>query len=271
MILFLVEDRMAFRIVRQRKEARRNVKLDEIFQERDKAQTGNITYDQLAEIYRIYEVDLDEGRAARITDENGLIAKADFVTLAKDTHLLDFEGVFGEATNLLSPKKSRRRPASQRRNGAGGGSGGQAEQSPGKTCPGSLVYYLTCCCSEDETNGENKEGQGEQPMDKIETAFRKFDLDGDGFLSWHEFQLFGKDLQPQQALRIFNSCNKAGDGMISLAEFREMVNRKPRTSTSSDMRGEEGGEEKKESEEVKEEIVEVEVEKGGIKEVALGE
>ena len=47
---------MAFRILRMRKEARRNAKLDEIFQERDKEGTGLISYEQLEDIYRIYQV-----------------------------------------------------------------------------------------------------------------------------------------------------------------------------------------------------------------------
>ena len=47
---------MAFRILRLRKEARRNAKLDEIFQERDKGGTGLISYEQLEDIYRIYQV-----------------------------------------------------------------------------------------------------------------------------------------------------------------------------------------------------------------------
>jgi Ca2+-binding EF-hand superfamily protein len=47
---------MAFRILRLRKEARRNAKLDEIFQERDKEGTGLISYEQLEDIYRIYQV-----------------------------------------------------------------------------------------------------------------------------------------------------------------------------------------------------------------------
>ena len=64
---------MAFRVVRQRREARKNAKIEEIFQvekkrkiisaivilmlqERDKNQTGKITLEQLTDIYRIYEV-----------------------------------------------------------------------------------------------------------------------------------------------------------------------------------------------------------------------
>ena len=47
---------MAFRILRLRKEARRNAKLDEIFQERDREGNGLISYEQLEDIYRIYQV-----------------------------------------------------------------------------------------------------------------------------------------------------------------------------------------------------------------------
>ena len=55
---------MAFRILRLRKEARRNAKLDEIFQERDKEGTGLISYEQLEEIYRIYQVREGGGKYA---------------------------------------------------------------------------------------------------------------------------------------------------------------------------------------------------------------
>ena len=43
---------------------------------------------------------------------------------------------------------------------------------------------LACFCSDKKMPAEVREGQ----MDKVELAFRMFDLDGDGFLSWEEFQ-----------------------------------------------------------------------------------
>ena len=44
---------------------------------------------------------------------------------------------------------------------------------------------LACFCSDKKV----EEISGDQDrMDKVEFAFRKFDADGDGFLSWEEFQ-----------------------------------------------------------------------------------
>ena len=42
---------------------------------------------------------------------------------------------------------------------------------------------LACFCSDNIV-----EELLEDKMDKVEFAFRKFDSDGDGFLSWEEFQ-----------------------------------------------------------------------------------
>ena len=42
---------------------------------------------------------------------------------------------------------------------------------------------LACFCSDGRV-----EDLLEDKMDKVEFAFRKFDSDGDGYLSWEEFQ-----------------------------------------------------------------------------------
>ena len=46
---------MAFRIIRQRREARRAAKLEEIWTERERGR-GKISLDQLQDIYRVYQV-----------------------------------------------------------------------------------------------------------------------------------------------------------------------------------------------------------------------
>ena len=49
-----------------------------------------ITLDQLIDIFRIYEVDLDVEAAQSITDSAGFITKEDFMKFGKDRNLVDF-------------------------------------------------------------------------------------------------------------------------------------------------------------------------------------
>ena len=60
-----------------------------------------------------------------------------------------------------------------------------------------LLYFLLkssllCCCvvEEEEFNTEL-----EPCLERVEAAFRKFDLDGDGFVSWEEFKQVRKMVQ----------------------------------------------------------------------------
>ena len=79
-------------------------------------------------------------------------------------------------------------------------------------------------------------------MDRVEDAFRKFDTDGDGFIDWEEFKHVAKNLDTEEAKRIFATCDQvmelfrvwalkvfflfqSGDNKISLDEFRGMAGR----------------------------------------------
>jgi len=62
-------------------------------------------------------------------------------------------------------------------------------------------------------------------MDRVELAFRKFDLNQDGYLSREEFDQMMKNVGKEQADRIFRSCDTSGDNKISLEEFRTMLSK----------------------------------------------
>ena len=85
----------------------------------------------------------------------------------------------GEAILLLSPRKTRKQP--KKTQSSPGVPGPQRQKGGGereRSCS-----MLACFCSDGRV-----EDLVEDKMDKVEFAFRKFDSDGDGFLSWEEFQ-----------------------------------------------------------------------------------
>ena len=59
---------------------------------------------------------------------------------------------------------------------------------------------------------KKKENQGEaqfrEDLDRVESAFRKFDVDGDGFIDWKEFKKVTQNMDSEQARRIFHSCDQ---------------------------------------------------------------
>ena len=113
----------------------------------------------------------------------GAISREDFIHFAKETHLLDFEcSAMGEAILLLSPRKSRKALQSSKKTAVKTKPSAPETSASGgrdQTCS-----MLACFCSD----GKVEELMEEKKMDKVEFAFRKFDSDEDGFLSWEEFQ-----------------------------------------------------------------------------------
>jgi len=204
---------MAFRVVRLRREARRNAKLEEIFQERDKAGNGTLDMEMVHDIFRIYEVDLDEAASSKYADAEGLVTKAEFVRLGQDYKLLDFTGG-GIGKPPSTPRKKSKKTG---------------EDDLEKVPP--LLTPLLCCCPGHAAVSPTVDCRD----NKVETAFRMFDVDQDGFLSWEEFQQMGKNtaMSQEQALRIFQGCDQTGRGKVSLEEFQEFANRKPPPQASA--------------------------------------
>ena len=56
-----------------------------------------------------------------------------------------------------------------------------------------------------------------QEKDKVLIAFTMWDTDGDGFLSWEEFQKISNNtcMSQEQAIRIFQHCDKVGGRVVS--------------------------------------------------------
>ena len=61
---------MAFRVIKQRREARRNAKLEEIFLERDKLQNETISSQDMQDVFRMYGVSDIMGDMGTLLDVN---------------------------------------------------------------------------------------------------------------------------------------------------------------------------------------------------------
>ena len=61
------------------------------------------------------------------------------------------------------------------------------------------------------------QAQFKEDLDRVETAFRKFDVDGDGFIDWKEFKEVTKNIDSEQARRIFHSCDQVAEDRTVVA------------------------------------------------------
>lgn len=191
---------MAHRVMRNKRHQRWTQRLNEIFQEWDKSQTGQISLESMTEIYRIYKVDLKVDDVRARLDKNGNIRKNDFIEFSIETKLLDLaDRKISEGGQSKIVKTSQRKERSQSESQSGG---------------------LLCCFPQRRTKKKD------DVPDKVEAAFNKFDTDGNGFIDWSEFKQLASQLDPEQARRIFEACDSSGDRQISLEEFRTMANMK---------------------------------------------
>ena len=66
---------MAFRVIKQRREARRNAKLEEIFLERDKLQNETISSQDMMDVFRMYGVSNTMGSLSDVRRHHGDIIR----------------------------------------------------------------------------------------------------------------------------------------------------------------------------------------------------
>jgi len=77
-------------------------------------------------------------------------------------------------------------------------------------------------------DGEKKGGIPTEPRDagkQAEIAFRLYDKDKDGFITKSEMEKLSKTLTKEQIDKVFARFDADGDGRLSYAEFRKMMNK----------------------------------------------
>lgn len=230
---------MAFRVIKQRREARRNAKLEEIFQERDKMQNETISVEDMKDVFRIYGLELSKTQVNKISNSEGFIEKADFIKCAQDMKLLDFTGRKVDPSLMMGFKDNKKeqdpnikiyrayRPyvsvVLHTPNQTPKKEKEKEKEKPLERKESSLKLLLHCCSSQMMLSPDI-----EDPNDRVEVAFRRLDSDGDGYLHLEDFVHIGwpiveNNVDQNQLQRIFHHCDQTGDGRVSLQEFRELA------------------------------------------------
>jgi len=192
---------MAFRVIREKREAARNKKLNEIFMERGDPEGERISLDQMREVFRMYEVDFDEEAASKACANSGSpdhMNRFEFMKFGKDCKLLDMEG----------KKEAPETPEKHNKHGWE-----QHDQTMGMGKGSRLCGCFPCCHKEPPQ------------LDRVELAFKRIDTNHDGVISWKEFQRSSEAVNHGQKRRIFETLDTNHDHVVSLDEFENMANR----------------------------------------------
>jgi len=183
-------------MMKKRAEAARRKRIDHVFVKADDNSNGKITPQQMIKLFtangEVVDADLEKD-AKGLAERDGWILKQNFIKYALGTDLCkddpSQERVFSGKKEQLDKKGAANANKKSRRE---------------KALPG-------------------------KPVDKIELTFKKFDTNKDGYLSREEFDIMMKDVDKEQADRIFRSSGSeriGGDGRrISLDEFRRMLDK----------------------------------------------
>lgn len=176
----------------------------EIFQDRDPEGTEKISYEHFRDIYRIYEVEFDEGTALSLCDRNGMVSRENFFDYAIKTNLVDLSPQM-----VFSDKAERRVQETPRKVGV------SMQPRPQRTAP--RRRKKVCCCGRRPISPEDE--------DRIEHAFRKMDPNDTGFVTWKQFKKGAHFVDENEAMRIFKGVDRDNDDKITLEDLRQQANK----------------------------------------------
>lgn len=158
-------------------------------------------------VLSVYQVNLDEAALSKVVTDEGLISKADFIKLGQDLKLLEFGGPMGEKRKLATPRKERKLEHEE-----------NVKNIVMNSLDDLLVFHVSClswiifigfvvvASIQGRSNHQrlstffiatpllrlqspaDEDASRELKRDRVLTAFTTWDLDGDGYLSWDEFQ-----------------------------------------------------------------------------------
>jgi len=195
---------MAMKLMRPKKETAWDQRLEEMFEDKDKKNTGMISLEEMNEIFDSFKMKLSISQVKPLLDSDGKIKKNDFVDYCVENKLF--------ADNNKKDEEKEEKPDTNKRDKK-------------KTSFFGFMKKKSSC----------QKSKLEKNLDKVEIAFKSMDKDGDGYIDWEEFkEVVGTKIGEEEAVKIFSNCDKSGDKRISLEEFRAMATSKREEAEEAD-------------------------------------